>query len=248
MIPNIFHFIFGLKPRSQKLHLIHYICLKSCIEINKPDKIFFYYEQEPHGKYWNIIRNSLNLVKVQPIKNLKGKKLGYAHQSDFIRLEMLNKYGGIYADLDTIFINRLPKKIYENDFVMGQEDISQPYAGLGNAFIMAKKQSFFGMTWYEHIYEEFNGSWNNHSIIYPLKLSQEYPDSICIEPQRSFYKHIWTDEGLQNIFLNIDKNLNGVYSLHLWEHIAWRNYIEKINEEYIKNTENTYTILARPYV
>lgn len=248
MIPNIFHFIFGLKPYPQKLHLIHYICLKSCIEVNKPKEIFFYYEKEPYGKYWNSIKNFLNLVEVKPIKILKGKKLGYAHQSDFIRLEMLNKYGGIYADMDTIFVNKFPETMLENEFIMGQEDISQPYAGLGNAIIMAKKQSYFGKKWYEHIYDEFDGSWNNHSIIYPLKLSKKYPNSIHVESQKSFYKHIWTDEGLKNIFVNVDNDLKDVFSLHLWEHIGWQNHIKKINEEYIKNVDSTYNILARRYI
>lgn len=248
MIPNIFHFIFGLKPTPQRFHLIHYICLESCIKINNPDKIFFYFEQEPYGKYWEKIRGKLSLVRVNPIKILNGKKLGYAHKSDFIRLEMLNRHGGIYADMDTIFIKKMPLRMYGYDFVMGEEDLSDPYAGLGNALMMAKEQSFFGISWEKNIRKEFDGSWNNHSIRYPLRLSKEYPDSIHIEPQRSFYKHIWTETGLSNIFADIDNDLEGVYSLHLWEHLSWHKYIEKIDEEYIKNVDNTYNILARKYL
>jgi len=248
MIPNVFHFIFGLKSVPQKLHLVHYLCLKSCIDVNNPDKIFFYYEKEPYGKYWEKIKNELELVKVQPIRILNGKKIGYAHQSDFIRLAVLNKYGGIYADIDTIFIEKMPKWLFEKDFVMGLEDLTDPYAGLGNAIIMAKAGSFFGTMWEKNIRSQFDGSWNNHSILYPLKLSKEYPKSIHIEPQTSFYKHIWSKTGLKNIFVDIDDNLNGVYSLHLWEHLCWQEYIKKIDEDYVMNVDTTYNILARKYI
>lgn len=248
MIPNIFHFIFGLKPTRQKFHLVYYVCLASCIKINNPEKIFFYYEQEPYGKYWEKIKDNLELVKVRPIKMLNGRKLGYAHQADFIRLEMLNKYGGIYADMDTIFVRKFSKKMFEKDFVMGLEDLSDPFAGLGNAIMMAKKQSFFGLKWGRNIFREFDGSWNNHSIRYPLRLSKRYPDKIHVEPRNSFYKYIWDEEGLRSIFRDIDRNLDGVYSIHLWEHLCWHEYIKKINEEYVRKNDNTYNILARKYL
>lgn len=248
MIPNTFHFIFGLKPTPQKLHLVHYICLRSCMEVNKPDKIYFYYEQEPYGKYWEKIREHLCLVKVSPQKVINGKKLGYAHQSDFIRLEMLNRHGGIYADMDSIFVEKIPQAMREKPFVMGLEDLSDSFAGLGNAIIMAEAQSLFGTIWEKNIVKEFDGSWNNHSILYPLRLSKEFPDAIKIEPQKSFYKHIWSEEGLKNIFVNVDNDLDGVYSLHLWEHLCWHEYIEKINEDYIREVDSTYNVLARKYI
>lgn len=229
------------------MHLIHYICIMSCLEVNNPDYIFFYYEREPYGKYWDLIKNKINAVQVQPIKMLNGKKLGYAHQSDFIRVEILNEFGGVYADLDTIFVNKIPKELFKKDFVMGQEDLSQPFAGLGNAVIMAKKHSFFGQMWQNGIYDAFNGSWNNHSIIFPHKLSKRFKNDIHIEPQISFYKHIWTDLGLKNIFVDSDLDFKDVYSIHLWEHLAWQDYILKINEESINLIDNTYNILARTY-
>ncbi len=248
MIPNIFHFIFGLKTTPQKLHLVHYVCLKSCLAVNKPDKIFFYYQYEPRGHHWEAIKDQLCLVKVDPIKIINGKKIGYAHQADFLRLEMLNKYGGIYADIDTLFIKKMPKSFFENDFLMGLEDLTDPYGGLGNALIMAKKESFFGKIWEKNIRVEFNGSWNNHSILYPLKLAKEYPDSIHIESQRSFYKHSWSKNGLRNIFVNTDNDLRNVFSLHLWEHLCWHEYIEKIDEKYLKEVDSTFNVLARKYI
>jgi hypothetical protein len=50
-IPNIIHFIFGLKEQIEEFELYRYIAIKSAYEVNKPDKIFFYYYYEPYG-YW----------------------------------------------------------------------------------------------------------------------------------------------------------------------------------------------------
>ena len=47
MIPNIFHFVFGLKEQTEPFHLMYYLCLASCIEVNTPDKVCFHYHHEP---------------------------------------------------------------------------------------------------------------------------------------------------------------------------------------------------------
>jgi len=33
------------------------------------------------------------------------------------------KYGGIYADIDTLFINKLPDSFFEREFAMGTEKV-----------------------------------------------------------------------------------------------------------------------------
>lgn len=50
-----------------------------------------------------------------------GGEYSYAHHTDFIRLEKLLERGGIYADLDTIFVNKLPEHFFEKEFIMGEE-------------------------------------------------------------------------------------------------------------------------------
>lgn len=46
-IPRLFHFVFGLKEQAEPFHLAYYLCFKSCLEVNKPKAIHFYYKNEP---------------------------------------------------------------------------------------------------------------------------------------------------------------------------------------------------------
>jgi hypothetical protein len=41
VIPNQFHFIFGLRKQREPFHLAHYLCLESCRRVNQPESIRF---------------------------------------------------------------------------------------------------------------------------------------------------------------------------------------------------------------
>ena len=51
-IPNICHFVFGFKEQTEEFLFCFYIAIYSAYIINNPDKIFFYYHNEPFGKWW----------------------------------------------------------------------------------------------------------------------------------------------------------------------------------------------------
>src|SRR5215468_8192085 len=110
MIPNRYHFVFGLKKQSEPFHLVHYLCLASCLEVNRPDAVYFYYHYEPWGRYWELIKDRLILVPTEPVDFVRKfryddrymRRFRYAHESDFVRLERLVALGGVYADIDTI--------------------------------------------------------------------------------------------------------------------------------------------------
>lgn len=249
---------------------MYYICLRSCIEINNPEKVYFYYVHEPFGPYWELIKPSLSLVKVSPnifVEKFKypkigRKKLNYAHQADFIRLEKLIEKGGVYADMDTLFVNKLPAELFTKPFVLGREpDIVVENTGekersLCNAFIMAEPGSMFARRWLDQMESYFDGSWSNHSTVLPQKLSEQFPGEIHIEPQTSFYHFLWTMDGLRDLFERDADVPREVYSIHLWKHLwfsHWKNDFSSfnglmLNETYIRSAETTYARLARPYL
>ena len=49
-IPNILHFVFGLKEQNDEFLFRYYLALYSASKYNNPDKIYFYYHFLPHGK------------------------------------------------------------------------------------------------------------------------------------------------------------------------------------------------------
>lgn len=66
-IPNIIHFIYGFKEQKEDFELYRYIAIKSAFDVNKPDKIYFYYYYEPKGYWWNKIKPLLTLEKIDQI-------------------------------------------------------------------------------------------------------------------------------------------------------------------------------------
>ncbi|KQC09153.1 MAG: glycosyl transferase [Smithella sp. SDB] len=270
-IPRIFHFVFGLRPQTEPFHLIHYLCIASCMGINKPDAVMFHCQHMPWGHWWDRIAPYLQLRKIEPDKFISSfsyndpaiGKYRHAHLSDIARLEILIKYGGIYADIDTLFINDLPDRFFEYEFVMGMEKVDWMAAAakdargsLCNAWMMGMPDSDFARLLLVRTYESFDGTWSAHSTFLPYRLSCEHPDWIHVEPQRSFFFYDWTGDGIRGIFEKTKPNLDNVYSIHLWSHLWWdRNRTDtsyfhagRLTPEYVKFSRSAYAELARPFL
>ncbi len=277
MIPRHFHFIFGLKPQNEPFHLAYYLCLKSCLEINQPNKLSFYYHHEPYGEYWDMIKRLLSLEKVEPelfVRDhaayfehqegqfIKGWQLDYAHQADFIRLKKLIEHGGVYADMDTLFVAPIPDELYQHAFVIGREkEVAIPggqedVPSLCNALMMAEQGTEFARQWLKQSYEVFNGTWSKHSCQLAAVVAEQIPQSVTIIPQVHFFKHIWTVEGIHTLFEGLDSDFSQVYSMHMWNHLWWdagrtdfSSFHEGLlTEDYIRNVDTTYNIIARQYL
>ena len=88
MIPNVFHFIFGLSDDfgGKPFNLPHYLAIKSSIQVNNPDKVYFYYKHLPQSKWFEKIKDQIELVKVDPPNQIFNNPLYHvAHQADIIR-------------------------------------------------------------------------------------------------------------------------------------------------------------------
>lgn len=270
MIPRRFHFVFGFRKQTRAFHLAHYLCLKSCLTVNAPDVIHFYFLHEPWGPYWDLIKPHLQLEKVSPnpfvesfrYDDPKLKPLRYAHHADFVRLEKLLEHGGVYADIDTLFVRPLPEKLYEQSFVMGREtgawSAPEPDAetSLCNALMMAEPGAEFGRIWLERMEAAFDGTWSNHSTFLPQRLASEYPHLIHVEQASSFFHFGATPRDLFALFEDLQEIPPDVYSFHLWEHLWWDRertdfsffHSGKLNESYVRDGGSTYSNAARPFL
>ncbi len=271
-IPNVFHFVFGLKPQTEPFHLAYYLCLESCRMVNAPHRIMFHYDAEPFGPYWDLIKPHLTLNRVSGVSHVNnlryersavGRLYSYAHHSDFIRLEQLLAHGGVYADIDTLFVNPIPDALWAKDFVLGREDpVADERTGLirpsiCNAFIMARRGAEFGAQWLREMPAALDGGrWSNHSCNLANELWEQNPASIHVEPSPTFYKHMWTRAGLYTLLEGLDRDVDDVVSMHLWSHLWWsrwrREHSEfhagRLTEEFIRTVDTTYNVAARPYL
>ena len=257
-IPNIIHFVFGFKKQICEFELYRYLAIKSAIDINQPEKVYFHYKNEPYGPWWDKIKDKLILEFVEPPTEIYGNDiLHYAHQADVTRLQKLIKYGGIYLDIDTICLKSF-KDLLNNKFVMGIQSNKnkEEIYGLCNAIMLSEKNSEFALKWIDE-YTKFRSKgrdiyWDEHSVQYPLKLAQRFPELITVLDHNSFYNPLWYNihDYLFNEELNIENYkelVNKNYCIHLWDTYT-NDYLSKLTQEDILNNNTIYNILARKFI
>jgi hypothetical protein len=269
-VPNVFHFVFGMKPQTQPFHLMHYLCLVSCIGVNRPDSVIFHCQHEPWGEYWDRIRPYLKVVRIEPdsfvssfhYRDPEVESLRYAHLADIARLQILAEYGGIYADMDTLFVSPLPASFFERSFIMGREPEQWSPAGsaaggsLCNAWMMGEPNARFAREFLRQTYESFDGSWSNHSTVLAYRVSREYPEWIDIEPPRSFFHFDYSGTDIGNVFKRRVTDLAGIFSIHLWSHCWWEAAVMhsaffhegRLTPAYVRHADTTYAAIARPFL
>jgi len=193
-IPRIAHFVFGLKEQDRPFHLVHYLALESCRRVLRPEAIYLHYKHLPYGVYWDLIRPHLTLREVDLAPEVAGgpaasplipAQYSYAHHADFVRLDALIEHGGIYADMDTLFVRPFPPDLYCGPFVIGREyPVADERSGawrpsLCNAVLMAEPGAEFAVAWRQRMGAALNGTWSNHSGFLAEELSQLMPGGAC---------------------------------------------------------------------
>jgi hypothetical protein len=269
-IPRIAHFVFGLAPSDEPFHLVHYLAIASCIEVVQPEKVYVHCHELPYGLYWDLIRPRVTLRRIEPVPEVskfeypdpRVARYSYAHHADFRRLDVLAEYGGLYADLDTLFVEPLPDDLWRSPAVIGREgDVPDPVTGrtrasMSNALLMAAPGSMFIETWREKMPGALDGSWSAHSCFLAHDLASRLPDAVRVEPQRTFHNYAPTPADLRRLLVELDDDLDGVHSVHLNAHLWWEEqrrdlsdvHAGMIDERWIRSVKATYAVLARPYL
>ncbi len=267
MIPNVFHFVFGLREQKEPFHLMYYICLISCLNVNQPDEVHFHYHHEPWGEWWERIKPRLVLRRISPdhlianyeYSDTQIEPFRYAHLADFARLKILLKEGGIYADIDTLFLRPIPDNWRSREFILGQEKppaIASTGGSLCNAWIASAPGADFCRLWLESMGQAFDGSWSNHSTLLPYRLWQQHPQLLDVEPEASFYALDWTPKSITDLFLRSVPLPENSYSLHLWNHLWFApdrkdfSYFHEglLTVDYVCHANTTYAQNARAHL
>ncbi len=277
MIPNILHFVFGMAPDfgGKPFSLVHYLSLRSAVELNKPAAAYFHYQYEPTGEWWEKAKPLLTLNKIEAPASIMGNQLHHvAHKADVVRLRALKETGGIYMDLDTISVKPLTELLIHS-FAIGQElkPTYQPKnfrqrlkfnlrkkmglikdtsaaTGLCNAVLLSEPNSDFVNRWLEE-YKSFRSTgrdkyWNEHSVLVPLKLAGQYPETITKLSPYAFHYPLYDEAGLKAMFETVTA-FPEAYLHHLWESFSWK-YMSALTVQEIKTKDTTYNLIARRFL
>ncbi|CAF0943090.1 unnamed protein product [Adineta steineri] len=251
-IPNIVHFITGqgdasesildqfgphlgyrrLERASGEFHLINYLVLLSARQQIKPKQIYLHYSFEPTGYWWLKAKQdrqlNLTLVKIPPITSIYNHPLHHhAHRSDIARLETLDKYGGIYLDLDVLVLKSFSKLIsnsYQVEAIFAWED--KQYNTICNAVIIAPIHSKFLRRIYQS-YQSFNSScWACHSVFLTGQLANIYQNEVYVLPSKAFFTPSWSHIG--ELYLYNKYNFKNNYACHLWNSYIGKEFLHNL--------------------
>ena len=250
-IPNNVHYIYGLKEQKEEFPFLFYFGILSNIIINKPIIIYFHYHFLPYGYWWDKIKKHLTLNYISNIQFEIKKSIlieHFAHKSDYLRLLLLEKYGGIYYDIDTICIHP-HNDLLKYDCVLGiQEKFKNKDDLLGNAVIFSKKNNIFIQKWlkeYEDVFD--NNDWTSASLFLPTKIYNDLDENekkyIHIVDKYHFYYPNYNENHLlfQHSTMDIhDKSI----TYHYCNHYSIK-YLELINKEEINYLKNNQCLMSK---
>jgi len=271
MIPRVAHFVFGLVEQDEPLHPVHFMAIESCRRVLEPEVIYFHHKHLPWGPYWDRIRPFVTLMEVDLVDEVLAADYSegrvpdayrYAHHADFIRLDALIKHGGVYADMDTLFVRPFPDDLFEAPFVIGREPrvvderSGELRSSLCNALLMAERGAHFARQWRDRMGDELNGTWNNHSGFLAQKLSEEMPGQVRVEPEVTFFPFPPDRDGISDLFERQRPIPSGTVSVHLWAHLWWdrdRRDFGAVHAGWctpaaLRRARTTFADLARPYL
>jgi hypothetical protein len=249
-IPRVAHFVFGMRPQEEPFHLVHYLAIASCQAVLEPDEIRVHYHDLPYGFYWDLARPLVTLHRVDPPTH--AGRLGstddyaYAHQTDLVRLDVLAEHGGLYADIDTLFVSAPRDELWNESCVVGSP-----------ALLMAAPGTPFIDQWRERLATTSNGWWPSHRDYPTSDLDAAHPAAVHVEPPPTFDPFPATRDGLHRLLVERVQLPDGAASMHLSAHLWWdvdqRDHVadvhaHMIDEAWIRSQSTTYARAAAPFL
>jgi mannosyltransferase OCH1-like enzyme len=208
-IPNIVHYIFGLKAYFEGVpfRFYQYLSIKSAHDVLKPEKMYLHYVFEPKGKWWEAAKKYLTLNKITLSTAI--------HGSDVLRLQVLHKHGGIYLDTNVFVLKSFdPLRRYEA--VMGSVGPSGTM-GLDNSIILAAPQSPWVQLYLDNIQRLSADDYTSHSRLLPKMLADSHPNLIRVLNHRQFFWPLCLEHERKKIYRYFTYDYSKQFAIRLWD-------------------------------
>lgn len=255
MIPNVFHFVYlsrplmGVEPLSFMFH--HYIALKSCAETQTPDKIIVWSDgSEPDTQWWSQAKSDIPVLEFrvrEMAQEIAGQMCAHlSHVCDIARAEILYEHGGVYADLDTLFVRDLAgiREETGHRFFAQSEGPNLPISSL----IMAPAKHIFVKRWLERTACIHDG-WVSFARDALLSVAETLPDQFLTMQLDSFNTDpVWTNAGSTARYAGVVP-ANDSYVFNECQHLDGnQRYLSMMNPYTVFEWESTFSRLARRFI
>ncbi|KAJ5761972.1 uncharacterized protein N7511_005354 [Penicillium nucicola] len=259
-IPKIVNFIW---LNRTELSFVSYLAIRSALVSLQPEQLNLHYTDLNENNEWLIkLRDNITLVHhdmKQEYPRQVEENWHLAHVSDVMRLDILQRDGGIYFDTDIISLHPFDNLLHSpKDMVLGQEGLTR--FGLCNGIILGRKGSAFMKRWKES-YSTFEvGEWNTHSVMLPKEWSLEFPEEVCKLAPSVFFWPSWdaieymhellTDTQAWDFEQTLASNNGSMYPNQLAYH-AWHQVAPQLNSltpEIVMTRNTRFNILVRRFL
>ena len=108
--PNIVHYVMLSTTPQYQLIFRDYMSMLSAYKFLKPGKIILHTNADVVGAYWKFIQvwsdTVVEIHKIERVPKLAGVKVRHiSHEADYMKVRILQEYGGSIFDFDVIVIN-----------------------------------------------------------------------------------------------------------------------------------------------
>ncbi|WP_430791081.1 glycosyltransferase [Actinoplanes sp. G11-F43] len=262
MVPNVIHFAFTSTGSSElPFSFVHYLAVASAVHYGDPDRVVIHVLQPPGGRWWDAAAELAEVrVTTTPEAAFNCTFHHPAHRADAIRLDTLEREGGIFLDLDVITIRPFTK-LLDNpaDTILGFEDT----LALCPAVILSRPRAPFIRRWIEGYdpqlsewqgfrSEGFDEFWGEISTRYPKYLAQKHPEEVSLVPSHYFYPVHWRRASCERLFYppeagGLDEGeLKDSYCIHLWETGSWAERLRTLDPSSVRNGRTVLDAVLSP--
>lgn len=231
--PRILHFVSlgDFEPGSVvNFTFLDYLVIRASYFRLQPDAIYLHMNQPAaDSPHWDLIRPMISkVVHLEPITQIYGNNVtGRPHLSDILRIQVLQEYGGLYMDTDSIMLRPFSPHMWNpsRGFSLGYQENRRRQIGCG--VIVARNSSEFLRLWLES-YRTFDDTkWDGHSVQMASKLAQDHPELITLYPESYFYNPRWQAPEFAKLWDHHDLNetaelfpFRDNFAVHYWGNIA----------------------------
>ncbi|PHH84450.1 hypothetical protein CDD83_1928 [Cordyceps sp. RAO-2017] len=259
-IPNDVHFVFLLEKAGADFpfEFHQFLCIYAAWFHLQPGRLFLHTnagaeqiqraKQGQAGKWSRLIFEmpglTVNPVESPTVTN-KGVKIKHvAHKSDFIRVQVLRQFGGLYLDLD-VFVIRDLRPLMASGFqsVSGREVGGLMTAG---AFL-AKRDCRLLQMWEKEMHEVFDQGWTTHSNGLMTRIGERLipePWEILLLEQDALSPVHWDPPGAEEFIESHPDVASPVEGLHEGDHLPLLQHYDEPGGPWAMNFNKSYAIHA----
>lgn len=183
IVPNIIHYVWLGK---RNFDFFAYLSLVSSLHVLGADAVYIHGE-EPLGELWAMIKRDsrVKVISRDFPNSVYGEPLVkfVSHASDYLRADVLLRYGGVYADWDVIFLQKLPSLVRRHN---ATACVDWPATGsFPDVFNLGVLVAAPGSPYLRFFLESYrwylDNDWSYNAIHMPYKVYEKNPQTLNVD-------------------------------------------------------------------